>query len=290
MQSISMMLLPALLLLSAVPRSASDPTFERHDPLTGKTLDCVMCQPGTHMSAHCTATAPTRCEPCKASHFTELWNYLPRCLYCGTFCLGNMEVESECTAVSDRVCRCKEGFYWTYDFCVRHTECGPGRGVHTKGTRHNNTVCERCSEGTFSNSSSALEPCANHQTCASGEIVLVPGSTYHDTVCGTCEGLANGGETLRTFFAGFLNANKMPVQKMKRFVSRYVRRSAEESRPRHRGHLMDHIRAWLAEATHEQLTQLPVMLRALHFNSLTEKLEKRLSEIKHQSPNCHVLL
>ncbi|XP_041648534.1 tumor necrosis factor receptor superfamily member 6B-like isoform X2 [Cheilinus undulatus] len=289
MHTISM-ILPALLLFTAVSLCESDPTYERHDPHSGETLLCTMCPPGTHMSAHCTATTPTKCEPCRNNHYTELWNYLSRCLYCSTFCLGNMEVEKECTNVSDRVCRCKEGFYWTHDICVRHTECGPGHGVNTKGTSRTNTNCARCTEGTFSNSSSALETCINHQTCASGQIVLVPGTVYHDTVCGTCEGLENEGETLRTFFQGFLTTHKMPIPKIRKFVSRYILRSAEERRPRHRSHLMDNIRAWLAEATHEQLRQLPGMLRAVQLTSLLEKLETRLNEIKQQSPNCHLSL
>ncbi|KAM6994558.1 tumor necrosis factor receptor superfamily member 6B-like [Tautogolabrus adspersus] len=179
-----------------------------------------MCPPGTHMSAHCTTTTPTKCVPCRKDHFTEMWNYLPRCLYCSTFCLDNMEEERQCTEVSDRVCRCKEGYYWRYDFCVRHSECGPGHGVHTKGTINKNTICERCEEGTFSNSSSALEPCINHKTCASGQIVFMPGTMYYDTVCVSCTGLASEGETLRTFFLGLLTTHKMPVTKMRKFVSR----------------------------------------------------------------------
>ena len=61
------------------------------------------------------------------------------------------------------------------------------------GTLQKNTVCEQCSDGYFSNSSSALETCVRHQECAFGQIVLLPGSVYHDSVCGTCEELANGG-------------------------------------------------------------------------------------------------
>uniref|UniRef100_A0A3P9DIQ2 Tumor necrosis factor receptor superfamily member 6B n=1 Tax=Maylandia zebra TaxID=106582 RepID=A0A3P9DIQ2_9CICH len=216
--------------------SVVDPvlTFDHRDPVTGEILKCPKCPPGTFMSAHCTATTPTQCQPCKNGHFTDLWNYLPRCLYCNDLCTGNLEVETEC-------------FYSADDFCIQHTECGPGYGVQTKGTQQTNTVCEKCPEGYFSSSSSAVDLCVKHQECSSGQSVLLTGSAYSDTVCGTCESLANGGmllmlstknkiffnatkftklfqtfsgETLRTFLSGFFHAHRMRVGKIKKFVSK----------------------------------------------------------------------
>ncbi|XP_041799039.1 tumor necrosis factor receptor superfamily member 6B-like [Chelmon rostratus] len=300
MHIISMLLLALPLLLSGVLCDASVeesvPTYERQDPSTGETLICAKCPPGTHMAAHCTATTATRCAPCKGELYTELWNYLPRCLYCNNFCYENQEVEKECTAVSNRVCRCKEGFYWADNFCIRHTECGPGHGVQTKGTSQSNTVCEECAEGFFSNSSSALDSCVNHQECASGQIVLLPGSIDHDTMCGTCEDLANGAEISRAFLSGFFSMHRMRVAKMKKFVARYIHKSGEVRRvrgagiPRQRGPLLDQIRRWLAEAPEEQLKKLPEMLRATQLGYMAEKLESRLHEVQQQTPNCTVTL
>ncbi|XP_041811944.1 uncharacterized protein LOC121620075, partial [Chelmon rostratus] len=128
----------------------------------------------------------------------------PRCLYCNNFCYEKQEVEKEyCSWTrSNRVCRCKEDFCCADNFCIRHTECGPGHGVQTKGTSQSNTVCEECAEGFVSNSS-----------CASGQIVLLPGSIYHDTMCGTCEDLGNGGMS-RAFLSGFFSMHRMRVAKM----------------------------------------------------------------------------
>lgn len=126
------LLLPFLLLIGGSLAEVV-PTFEYRDPNTGEVLTCEKCPPGTHMAARCTATTQTQCVPCKEQHFTELYNYLPRCLYCNNFCTDNQEVETECSAVKNRVCRCKEGFYWANDFCIRHSECEPGQGVQTKG-------------------------------------------------------------------------------------------------------------------------------------------------------------
>ncbi|GAA6226862.1 tumor necrosis factor receptor superfamily member 6B-like [Lates japonicus] len=290
MNIISMLFVPVLVLLSAVLRSSTAgrpvPTFEYRNPVTGETLTCDQCPPGTRMSAYCTATTPTQCAPCRTDHFTELWNYLPRCLYCNNFCSDHQEVETECSPRNNRVCRCKEGFYWASDFCVRHSGCEPGRGVQTKGTSQTNTVCEPCSDGYFSNSSSAVEKCEKHQECAIGQIVLLPGTVYQDTVCGTCEDLAIGGEAFRTFLSKFFSMHRMRVAKMKKFVTRYINRSV----PSQRDHLLNLIKTWLAEAPKEQLRQLPEMLKASQLNSMEEKLENRVQEIKQQSPECNLIL
>ncbi|XP_019219868.1 tumor necrosis factor receptor superfamily member 11B isoform X1 [Oreochromis niloticus] len=264
------------------------PTFHHRDPVTGEILKCPKCPPGTFMSAYCTATTRTQCQPCRDGHFTDLWNYLPRCLYCSNICTGNQEVETECSPTTNRTCRCKEGFYSADDFCIRHTECGRGYGVQTKGTQQTNTVCEKCPAGYFSSSSSAVDLCVKHQECSSGQSVLLTGSAYSDTVCGTCESLANGGETLRTFLSGFFHSHTMRVGKMKKFVSKYILTSSEErcSLPKQREPLMDHIIDWLAKAPEEKLRKIPDMLRASELNSMAEKLKKRLHEIKQQNPNC----
>uniref|UniRef100_G3NU53 TNFR-Cys domain-containing protein n=1 Tax=Gasterosteus aculeatus aculeatus TaxID=481459 RepID=G3NU53_GASAC len=277
-----LLLLPVLLLLSGVE---SSPTFEHQDAFTGNVLICDKCPPGTHITEYCTATTPTVCAPCRRHHFTELWNYLPKCLYCSNFCTENQEVETECTVTSNRVCRCKDGSYLTGDSCVRHKECGPGRGVLTKGTLQRNTVCERCSGGYFSTSLSALESCVKHQECASGQIELLRGSVHQDTVCGSCEDLANV-ETLRTFFSGLFSLNRMRAVKIRKCIARHIHNAKEGPLPKQRMALMDWIRARLAQAPKEQLNALPKMLKTSHFCTIAEKLETIFNEIKEQSPNC----
>lgn len=290
----SMLLLPTLVLLSGLHCSAlvvtSIPQYEHQDPLTGKTLHCNRCPPGTHMVSHCTATTQTQCADCPNEYFTELWNYLPRCLYCHSFCTGNQEVERECSPTSDRVCRCKEGFYSTDDFCIPHTECGPGHGVHSRGSLKTNTVCEKCSEGFYSASTSSLDSCVKHEKCANGQIALLPGSVYHNTVCGSCENLASGGETLRIFLSGFFH--KMRVSKIRKFVIRYVHDSEEDlcignsSVSKERGPLLEQILKWLHKTPVEQLRRMPQKLRNCQLNVMAGRLEKRLSDIQQLSPNC----
>lgn len=68
--------------------------------------------------------------------------------------------------------------------------------------------------------------------------------------------------------------------------NRYIVKSV----PRQRGPLMQHIKAWLAEAPEEKLRKLPQMLRASQLNSVAEKLEKSLQEIEQKSPGCNLKL
>ncbi|XP_013869694.1 tumor necrosis factor receptor superfamily member 6B [Austrofundulus limnaeus] len=289
-----MLFLTFLVLLHGVT-SASEPvpTYNHQNPFTGGTLTCNRCPPGTHLAAHCTATAPTKCAPCRSDHFTELWNYLPRCLYCNNICTQNQEVETECSPVSNRVCRCKAGFYMMDDFCMRHSECGLGHGVQTKGTPQKDTVCERCSTGYFSNSSSAMDVCVQHQNCTDRQLLFLNGSSVHDTVCGTCEDFTNGGETLRAFLLGVISSNKMRRRDLKRFVHRIIHRSDEDyvdmSFTRQRGPLLDQIRSWLAQAPVHQLKELPKTLRDSDLSSVADRLHNKLSEIKRQNPTCSLV-
>ncbi|XP_077383099.1 uncharacterized protein LOC144022285 [Festucalex cinctus] len=287
-------LLP-LLLMCCVHCRDSPPTFEHRDPSTGETLACNKCPPGTHMSAHCTAAAQTQCAPCRDGHFTELWNFLPKCLYCNEFCTGDKVVDTECAPRNNRACRCKEGFYMTEDYCNKHSECAHGYGVLTRGTFQNDTVCQKCSAGFFSASSSAVETCGNHKQCVNGQLVLLNGTASHDTTCGLCEELANGGELLRTFLLRFISMHRMRSGKTRRFFNRNIDYSGEERHTMTRSSLAHHqrrrrrlhsIRIWLQRTPKEQLTKLPHVLRAFQLVSMADKLNERLKEIEGQESNC----
>ncbi|MEQ2287842.1 hypothetical protein AMECASPLE_016833 [Ameca splendens] len=285
--SLAVLLLPPGILCNALAQH----TYKHQDRLTGEMLECDKCPPGSHMTAHCTATTPTKCKPCQRSHFTELHNYLPRCLYCNIFCTQNQEVERECSPFNNRVCRCKAGFYMIDDFCVRHSECGPGHGVQTIGTRTEDTVCEKCPKGYFSSSSSALDLCVKHQDCSSGNVMLLHGSAFYDKVCGTCDSFANGGDDLRAVLSALFSGNRIQKRDLKRFVHRILHKKEDECNgdsalPNRKGPLVDQIIAWLAQASAEQLKELPKTLRLPQFSSIGNKLDSILNEIKQQNPGC----
>lgn len=114
--------------------AAQTPTFVHTDPHTGGPVVCDSCAPGTYLSASCTSTRKSVCAPCPPGSFTELWNYIGRCLRCGV-CGQNQVEKTACTAKSDCQCQCKQGFYYrdADEMCVRHSECPVGQQVLSKG-------------------------------------------------------------------------------------------------------------------------------------------------------------
>lgn len=129
-----------LLLVSGDASTVDHHTIEYEDSETGETLLCALCPPGTYVSLPCTRTHDTVCLPCPKEHFTEVWNFLPKCLYCSTVCEGTRVVKHQCSATHNQVCECKEGHYLQDHFCVPHTQCPPGTGAKTIG---NNTQSKK---------------------------------------------------------------------------------------------------------------------------------------------------
>lgn len=109
-------------------------TFKYTDPKTSAPLECERCPPGTYLLARCTSTKKSVCAPCPQGSFTELWNYIGKCLRCGV-CGQNQVVKRACAADSDCQCECRQGFYYKglYDMCLHHSQCPPGQGVLSHG-------------------------------------------------------------------------------------------------------------------------------------------------------------
>ncbi|MED6289127.1 hypothetical protein CHARACLAT_033153, partial [Characodon lateralis] len=108
-------------------------TYADTDPITGRPVQCDRCPPGTYLRAGCSSIRKSDCAACPDGSFTELWNYIGRCLRCGV-CGRNQVVKKECTADSDCQCECKQGYFYhqAYDMCLRHSECPSGHGVLTR--------------------------------------------------------------------------------------------------------------------------------------------------------------
>ncbi|GCC19471.1 hypothetical protein chiPu_0000013, partial [Chiloscyllium punctatum] len=161
---------------------ASVPTFQ-HEGLT-----CSRCPPGQHMTLHCTKDHDTVCAPCSANHYTQFWNYLKKCQYCNNFCKENQNVKHECNATHNRVCECKDGYFWEYEFCMKQKACPPGYGVKTAGTPYSSTVCGKCAQGFFSSVTSATAQCKRHTNCTELGLKLdIPGTAWHDNLCSPCQ-------------------------------------------------------------------------------------------------------
>ncbi|XP_074074781.1 tumor necrosis factor receptor superfamily member 14-like isoform X2 [Macrotis lagotis] len=118
-------------------------------------LCCSSCLPGTRVQRPCTTESPTMCLPCDLGSYTMHENPHKKCLPCRT-CdseLGFM-TKWECTRTSNTICGCSPNYFCAYmkdDDCKKcEPLCHPGQYVKSLGTNRNDTICEKCLEGTFS--------------------------------------------------------------------------------------------------------------------------------------------
>ncbi|KAF7210744.1 tumor necrosis factor receptor superfamily member 11B [Nothobranchius furzeri] len=280
-------------LSSLLSSLASPSTFTHRDPFTGRSLQCDRCPPGTFLSARCSTAKSTECAPCPQGSFTELWNYIGKCLRCGV-CGRNQVVKKECSAKSDCQCECKQGFYYEHksDMCVRHSECRSGYGVLTAGTPKKDTVCHICSNGTFSDISSAQDDCKQHSGCdGEGQELVLKGSTWHDNLCANREELKDGAEYLKEVIPAFFINHKMKMKRLRRIVHKLQTEDGSKQRGTLELNLPQlhlHIRNWVSSATVAQIRQLPVLLIKLGARSAGEKLQRKQNQIDTRLERGHL--
>ncbi|XP_062320724.1 tumor necrosis factor receptor superfamily member 11B-like [Osmerus eperlanus] len=262
-------------------------SYEHLDPVTGQSITCNRCPAGYHMSAHCTATSQTECHSCPTNHYTEYWNYLPKCLYCSTFCVHNQFIKEDCSSTHDRVCECNEGYYWFADMCIKHSECPAGYGVKRRGTTNSDTECKRCQKGFFSSVSSSHLECENHTNCASRELkTIFRGTSRHDNTCASCENFTDGGDMthIRTILLHFFSHQRIHQPKMKELLWRFllphtnqqVQIQLDKHFPRQKETILSLIRQWIRQAPEEDLKRLPEWLRKSNLNHIAQRLERRI--------------
>uniref|UniRef100_A0A8P4G9K4 TNFR-Cys domain-containing protein n=1 Tax=Dicentrarchus labrax TaxID=13489 RepID=A0A8P4G9K4_DICLA len=130
---------------------------------------------------YCTPQSGTRCSPCKTGTFMNQPNGLKSCFSC-TSCdkSHGLFAQQECTGSRDALCDVLEGYFcrsWADDSgcssADKHTRCVPGQRVKEAGTSRNDTVCEVCQPGSFSQ---------DGVDCTAWTVVK-EGSTSSDVVC-----------------------------------------------------------------------------------------------------------
>ncbi|KAM9385497.1 tumor necrosis factor receptor superfamily member 6B-like [Pholidichthys leucotaenia] len=286
------MLLPLLLplaLLAGLAHGASSPatTFDKRDPRTGQTVKCDRCPPGSFLLSGCTSAQKSECARCPEGSFTELWNHVPKCLRCGV-CARNEVVKTPCSAESDCKCECRPGYYFrsSYGMCVQHAECPSGYGVLRKGTPHEDTVCQLCSNDTFSDFSSAIHTCLAHKSCGVSMQQVLKGSNWHDSVCADWKNCQDGGEYLREILPSFFTHQNINLKRLRRLVHRLTKeRTSELSVPQ----LNVHLKAWTSSATAKQIQELPEILMKIGASGSGEKIKTKLDRISdHLKENCEL--
>ncbi|XP_020829295.1 tumor necrosis factor receptor superfamily member 8 isoform X2 [Phascolarctos cinereus] len=106
-------------------------------------------------------------EKCDPDYYLEIEEE-SRCQACVNCTRDDLVEKIPCTWNSPRVCECQEGMFcatsasYSCARCVKHSLCPPGTIVKEQGTLEEDTVCEPCLPGTFSNHSSSAQDCQPH--------------------------------------------------------------------------------------------------------------------------------
>ncbi|XP_047226856.1 tumor necrosis factor receptor superfamily member 5 isoform X2 [Girardinichthys multiradiatus] len=174
-----------LLFLSALLAvSASQPLCDPFTQYENSGQCCQMCGPGTKMlSNNC---KHPRCESCGENEFQDTYTTKDKCSP-QPYCDPNKNFEAPVPQSKQKIiCSCNQGFHCSSEYCITcvpHKTCGPGEGVLYVGNQTQDTVCQKCAEGTFSNETSMIEPCVKHKICSLGFTVGVAGTDRSDTEC-----------------------------------------------------------------------------------------------------------
>ncbi|KAL8182612.1 UNVERIFIED_CONTAM: hypothetical protein K2H54_058624 [Gekko kuhli] len=153
-----------------------------------------MCSPslllffsGKSMSAKCTASSDSVCQPCGPNEYMDIWNEEEKCLLHKICDRGRALIEVHPgNSTFHRLCACTAGYHWNEDCdcCRRNTKCPLGSGVKYPIQEDKDAVCLPCPTGYFSNVSSSTDECKSWTNCtAFGAEEKVPGTDRSDVVC-----------------------------------------------------------------------------------------------------------
>ncbi|NXW58809.1 TNR11 factor, partial [Eurystomus gularis] len=158
---------------------------EQHYEYSGRC--CTKCEPGKYMSARCTRTSDSVCQPCGPNEYMDVWNEEEKCLLHKICDQGKALREvNPGNSTFQRQCACTMGYHWNEDCdcCQRNTVCAPGFGVKHPVQQDKDTICTPCSRGYFSKVASSTDECKSWTNCtALGMAEIVPGTDKSDAVC-----------------------------------------------------------------------------------------------------------
>ncbi|XP_071592709.1 tumor necrosis factor receptor superfamily member 11A isoform X2 [Heliangelus exortis] len=158
---------------------------ERHYEYSGQC--CTKCEPGKYMSARCTGTSDSVCQPCGPNEYMDVWNEEEKCLLHKICDQGKALREvNPGNSTFQRQCACTMGYHWNEDCdcCQRNTICAPGFGAEHPVQQDKDTTCTPCPRGSFSKVASSTDKCKSWTNCtALGMKEIVPGTEKSDAVC-----------------------------------------------------------------------------------------------------------
>ncbi|NXU55756.1 TNR11 factor, partial [Turnix velox] len=158
---------------------------EQHYEYSGRC--CKKCEPGKYLSARCTDTSDSVCQPCGPNEYMDVWNEEDKCLLHKICDQGKALREvNPGNSTFQRQCACTVGYHWNEDCdcCQRNTVCSPGFGAEHPAQQDKDTMCAPCPRGYFSKVASSTDKCKSWTNCtALGMAEMVPGTDKSDAVC-----------------------------------------------------------------------------------------------------------
>ncbi|XP_060766976.1 tumor necrosis factor receptor superfamily member 9b isoform X2 [Neoarius graeffei] len=156
-----------------VERGCDDWTL---DSSSSSRVCCKKCKPGNHLVSLCGSNVKELCKPCENGTYTILDTAM-FCKSC-TQCISPQRVKQQCSASSDTVCECVQGFVCGNDacsFCIQ--QCAKGEEPTE------NRGCRPCPEGTFN--SQINHRCVKwSSSCPSpDQQIVAAGTAVSDIVC-----------------------------------------------------------------------------------------------------------
>lgn len=102
-----------------------------------------------------------------------------------TECVGLQSMSAPCVEADDAVCRCAYGYYQDEGTgrCEACRVCEAGWGLVYSCQDKQNTVCEECPDGTYSDEANHVDPCLPCTVCEDTERQLRECTRWADAEC-----------------------------------------------------------------------------------------------------------
>lgn len=116
--------------------------------------------------------------------FSDVVSATEPCKPC-TECVGLQSMSAPCVEADDAVCRCAYGYYQdeTTGRCEACQVCEAGSGLVFSCQDKQNTVCEECPDGTYSDEANHVDPCLPCTVCEDTERQLRECTRWADAEC-----------------------------------------------------------------------------------------------------------